>query len=71
MSIESIGNPPPAADELRAEIEKQLPDIIASFNQVLQEQFSFEGIRVGGFSVVPAENATDAIACDEESCSIT
>ena len=70
MSVETVGNPPPEANQLRAEIEKQLPDIIASFSQVLQKQFGFEGIRVGGFTIVPEEIATDRISCDEESCSI-
>ncbi|MGJ3245308.1 MAG: hypothetical protein ACFE0I_04445 [Elainellaceae cyanobacterium] len=69
MSIETVGNPPPEADQLRAEIEKQLPNIIASFSQVLQNQFGFEGLRVGGFTLVPAE-AAENISCNEESCSI-
>jgi hypothetical protein len=71
MSVKTVGNPPPEADQLRAEIEKQLPDIIASFSQVLQEQFGFKDLRVGGFTVIPAEAAADNISCDEESCSIT
>ena len=71
MSVEAVGNPPPEADQLRVEIEKQLPDIIASFSQVLQEQFGFEGLRVGGFTVVPAEAAADNISCDEESCTVS
>lgn len=71
MSVEAVGNPPPEADQLRTEIEKQLPDIIASFSQVLQEQFGFEGLRVGGFTVVPAEAAADNISCDEESCTVS
>lgn len=70
MSVETVGNPPPEADQLRAEIEKQLPDIINSFSQVLQKQFGFDNIRVGGFTVVPAEAAADSISCDEEGCSI-
>ena len=71
MSVEAVGNPPPEADQLRVEIEKQLPDIIASFSQVLQEQFGFEGLRVGGFTVVPAEATADNISCDEESCTVS
>jgi hypothetical protein len=70
MPVETVGNPPPEADQLRIEIEKQLPDIIASFSRVLQEQFGFEGIRVGGFTIVPAEAATENISCNEESCSL-
>ncbi|NEQ33556.1 MAG: hypothetical protein F6K04_21600 [Leptolyngbya sp. SIO4C5] len=69
MPVETVGNPPPEADQLRVELEKQLPDIIASFSQVLQEKFGFEGIRVGGFTIVPAE-AAEQISCDEESCSV-
>ncbi|NEP18837.1 MAG: hypothetical protein F6J97_18380 [Leptolyngbya sp. SIO4C1] len=70
MAVETIGNPPPEANQLRAEVEKQLPEIIDSFSQVLQEQFGFEGVRVGGFTLVPAEEAANSISCDEESCSI-
>lgn len=70
MSVETVGNPPPEANQLRTEIEKQLPDIIASFSQVLQKQFGFENIRVGGFTIVPEETNADSISCDEESCSI-
>ena len=69
MPVDAVGNPPPEADQLRAEIEKQLPNIINSFSQVLQEQFGFEGIRVGGFTIVPAEAANN-ISCNEEGCSI-
>ncbi|MGD1854914.1 MAG: hypothetical protein ACFB2W_11760 [Leptolyngbyaceae cyanobacterium] len=70
MSVETVGNPPPEANQLRAEIEKQLPDIIASFSQVLQKQFGFESVRVGGFTLVPEEASADSISCDEESCSV-
>ncbi|MGB3291761.1 MAG: hypothetical protein WBB01_02085 [Phormidesmis sp.] len=70
MPVETVGSPPPEADQLRADIEKQLPDIIASFSQVLQRQFGFENLRVGGFTIVPAEATADSISCDEESCSI-
>ncbi|MEM9770141.1 MAG: hypothetical protein AAF889_00820 [Cyanobacteria bacterium P01_D01_bin.73] len=72
MPVNAVGNPPPEADQLRKEVEKQLPAIIAQFNQVLQEQFGFKGIRVGGFTVVPEEIVTDSnISCDEEGCSIS
>ncbi|MEB3212991.1 MAG: hypothetical protein VKL39_16680 [Leptolyngbyaceae bacterium] len=70
MSVEAVGNPPPEADQLRTEIEKQLPAIIESFSQVLQDQFGFEGLRVGGFTVVPAEATAEAISCDEEGCAV-
>lgn len=70
MSVETVGNPPPEANQLRAEIEKKLPEIIASFSQVLQKQYGFEGLRVGGFTIVPEEIPADSISCDEESCSI-
>ncbi len=71
MSVETVGNPPPEADQLKTEIEKKLPDIMASFSQVLQEQFGFEGVRVGGFSLVPAEAmANSSISCNEEGCSV-
>ncbi len=70
MSVKTVGNPPAGADQLKAEIEKQLPNIMASFTQVLQEQFGFEDIRVGGFSLVPAEAAAGNIACDEAGCSV-
>ena len=70
MSVEAVGNPPPEADQLSLELEKNLPDIIASFTQVLQEQFGFEGIQVGGFTIVPTEATDKKISCDEERCSI-
>jgi hypothetical protein len=70
MSVETVGNPPPEANQLRADIEKQLPDIMASFSQVLQQQFGFESLRVGGFTIVPIESSTEIISCDDESCSI-
>lgn len=69
MPVQAVGNPPPEADQLRAEIEQQLPAIIASFSQVLREQFGFEGVRVGGFTIVPEEVAT-SISCTDENCSI-
>ncbi len=70
MPVETIGSPPPEADQLRTEIEQQLPDIIASFSQVLQDRFGFTDLRVGGFTIVPAEPTADSISCDEVSCSI-
>lgn len=70
MPIEAVGNPPPEADQLRAELESKLPEIIASFSQVLQEQFGLTGIRVAGFSVVPESAIPAGVSCDEESCSI-
>lgn len=70
MPVETIGSPPPEADQLRANIEQQLPDIITSFNQILQDRFGFADLRVGGFTVVPTEATTDSISCDEEGCSI-
>ncbi|ASC69162.1 hypothetical protein XM38_000880 [Halomicronema hongdechloris C2206] len=69
MSVETVGNPPPEADQLRADIEKQLPNIIARFSQVLQEEYGFTGLRVGGFTVVPEQAATGNISCDQETCS--
>ena len=72
MPVSAVGNPPPEADQLRNELETQLPEIIAQFNQVLQEQFGFKDIRVGGFTIVPAEAIADSnISCDEEGCSIS
>jgi len=71
MSVETVGNPPAEADQLKAEVEKKLPAIMASFSQVLREQFGFEGVRVGGFSLVPTEAAASGISCDEEGCSVT
>jgi hypothetical protein len=62
MSVATVGSPPPEADQLRDEIENQLPDIIASFSQVLQEKFGFENLRVGGFTIVPIEASTDSIS---------
>ncbi len=70
MAVETVGNPPPEANQLRADIEKQLPNIIAKFSEVLQQQFGFESLRVGGFTVVPAETNADSISCDEEGCSV-
>ncbi len=71
MSVQTVGDLPPQADELRSSIEQQLPDIMASFNKVLQEQFGFQDVRVGGFTVVPAAAASSSVSCDEEGCSVT
>ncbi len=74
MPVQTVGTPPPEADQLRADVEKQLPNIIASFSEVLQKQFGFENLRVGGFTVVPGsavpEAAENNISCDEEGCSL-
>ncbi|EDX83515.1 hypothetical protein S7335_695 [Synechococcus sp. PCC 7335] len=70
MVVKTVGNPPPSADDLRTNLEQQLPEIMTHFNQVLQEQFGFQGVRVGGFTVVPADAAASGISCDEESCSV-
>ena len=70
MAVETVGSPPPEGDQIKAEIEKQLPDIIASFSEVLQKQFGFESLRVGGFTIVPAETSTSSISCNEEGCSV-
>ena len=70
MPVEAVGNPPPEADQLREEIEQKLPEIIASFSQILQEQFGFEGVQVGGFTLMPQETSQNKISCDDEHCSI-
>ena len=70
MPVEAVGNPPPEADQLREEIEQKLPEIIASFSQVLQEKFGFEGVQVGGFTLMPKEASENKISCDDEHCSI-
>ncbi|MBE9062129.1 hypothetical protein [cf. Phormidesmis sp. LEGE 11477] len=69
MTIKTVGSPPPEAEQLRTDIEKQLPDIIASFSEVLQKKFGFEELRVGGFTVVPASEQGN-ISCDEEGCAV-
>ncbi|PSN19042.1 hypothetical protein C7271_09340 [filamentous cyanobacterium CCP5] len=69
MSVEAVGNVPPEADRIRSTIENQLPAIIASFNQVLRDQYHLEGISVGGFTVVP-ESAAASVTCDQESCTV-
>ncbi|MGB3299004.1 MAG: hypothetical protein WBA76_12090 [Phormidesmis sp.] len=70
MSVETVGDLPPQADELRTTIEQQLPEIMASFNKVLQEQFGLSDVRVGGFTVVPSNSADSGVSCDESGCSI-
>lgn len=70
MSVEAVGNVPPEADHIRSTIENQLPEIIASFNQVLREQYNLEGISVGGFTVVPA-GATSTVTCDQDTCTVS
>ena len=69
MPVQTVGSSSPEADQLRGEIEEQLPNIIASFSEVLQKQFGFENLRVGGFTIVP-KTAKNNISCDEEGCSI-
>ncbi len=66
MAVETVGSPPPEANRLRDEIEKQLPEIINRFSEVLQKQFGFESLRVGGFTIVPVDAASSGISCDEE-----
>ena len=71
MPVETVGNPPPEADEIRVVLENQLPDIIASFNQVLREQYGLSGISVGGFTVVPESAVSAVVTCNQESCSVS
>jgi cephalosporin-C deacetylase-like acetyl esterase len=70
MAVETVGTPPPEADQVRAVLEQQLPDIIASFNQVLRTQYGLAGISVGGFTIVPESAAAVVINCDQEGCSV-
>ncbi|MEB3313759.1 MAG: hypothetical protein VKL98_06385 [Cyanobacteriota bacterium] len=70
MSVEAVGSPPPEADQVRAVLEQQLPQIIASFNQVLRDQYGVVGVSVGGFTVVPASAETVGITCDQDGCSV-
>ncbi|EDX85509.1 hypothetical protein S7335_3210 [Synechococcus sp. PCC 7335] len=69
MTIKTVGTPPPEAEQLRADIEKQLPDIIDSLSEVLQKKFGFEDLRVGGFTIVPASSEGN-ISCDEDGCAV-
>lgn len=71
MSVKTVGDLPSEADELRSNIERQLPEIMASFSKVLQEQFGFQDVRVGGFTIVPATAASSGVSCNEEGCSIS
>jgi S-formylglutathione hydrolase FrmB len=67
MSVETVGSPTPEADQVRSVLEQQLPQIIASFNQVLRDQYGIEGVSVGGFTVVPA-SAIAQVTCDQDGC---
>ncbi|MGB3613282.1 MAG: hypothetical protein WBA10_05755 [Elainellaceae cyanobacterium] len=69
MAVKSVGNPPPEADQIKTVIEARLPEIIASFNQVLQEQYNISGISVGGFTIVP-ESESGSVTCDQDGCSV-
>ena len=70
MSVEAVGSPPPEADQVRAVLEQQLPQIIASFNQVLRDQYGVVGVSVGGFTVVPSASEAVGITCDQDGCSM-
>jgi cephalosporin-C deacetylase-like acetyl esterase len=70
MPIETVGSPPPEADQVRSVLEQQLPEIIASFNQVLREQYGVVGVSVGGFTVVPESALSSKVTCDQDGCSI-
>ncbi len=70
MAVETVGNPPPEADQIRSVLENQLPEIIASFNQVLREQYGISGISVGGFTIVPEGATESAVTCDQDGCSV-
>ncbi|HIK46283.1 MAG TPA: hypothetical protein IGR64_15590 [Leptolyngbyaceae cyanobacterium M65_K2018_010] len=70
MSVETVGSPSPEADRIRSVLEQQLPDIIASFNQVLREQYGLTGISVGGFTVVPESALATRVTCNQETCTI-
>ena len=71
MAVETVGSPPPEADQIKTVLEQQLPNIIASFNQVLREQYGITGVSVGGFSVVPESAVAGTVVRDQESCSIS
>ncbi|HZG38487.1 MAG TPA: hypothetical protein VEZ50_07365 [Nodosilinea sp.] len=70
MPIETVGSPTPEADQVRSVLEQQLPEIIASFNQVLREQYGVVGVSVGGFTVVPESALSSKVTCDQDGCSI-
>ncbi len=71
MPVETVGSPPPEADQVRSVLQEQLPEIIASFNQVLREQYGVEGVSVGGFTVVPESAVARRYSCDQDSCTIS
>ncbi|WOD41039.1 hypothetical protein [Nodosilinea sp. E11] len=71
MSVETVGSPPPEADRVRSVLQEQLPQIIASFNQVLKDQYGIEGISVGGFTVVPESAVSSKVTCDQDGCSVS
>lgn len=70
MSVETVGSPPPEADQVRSVLEQQLPEIIASFNRVLRDQYGITGISVGGFTVVPESAVSAKVTCDQDGCSV-
>ncbi|MGB3199657.1 MAG: hypothetical protein WBA99_02075 [Nodosilinea sp.] len=70
MSVETVGTPPPEADRVRSVLQEQLPDIIASFNQVLRDQYGITGVSVGGFTVVPESAVASKVTCDQDGCSV-
>jgi len=69
MAVKSVGNPPPEADQIKTVIEQRLPEIIASFNKVMQEEYGISGISVGGFTIVP-ESTSGSVTCDQDGCSV-
>ncbi|MBF2079104.1 MAG: hypothetical protein IGR76_11450 [Synechococcales cyanobacterium T60_A2020_003] len=71
MAVETIGNPTPEAEQLRVTLETQLPNIIASFNQVLREQYGLSGISVARFTVIPDVETPATVSSDQDSCSIS
>ncbi len=70
MSIETVGSPPPEVDQIRSVLEQQLPEIIASFNRVLRDEYGITGISVGGFTVVPESALAGKVTCDQDHCEI-
>ena len=70
MSVETVGSPTPEADRVRSVLEQQLPDIIASFNQVLREKYNISGVSVGGFTVVPESAVSSTVTCDQDGCAV-
>ena len=69
MSVKAVGNPPPEAEQIKAVLEARLPDIIASFNEVLKQQYNVSGVSVGGFTVVP-DAEPSSVTCDQDGCSV-